>query len=29
MVVLGSKQQLALFQDLLGDAVVSVEQMPG
>ena len=29
MVVLGSKQQLALFQDLLGNAVVSVEQMPG
>jgi voltage-gated potassium channel len=28
MVVLGSKQQLALFEDLLGDAVVSVEQMP-
>ncbi len=29
MVVLGSKKQLALFEDLLGDAVVSVEQMPG
>ncbi|MFN6339862.1 MAG: NAD-binding protein, partial [Cyanobacteriota bacterium] len=29
MVVLGSKKQLALFQELLGDAVVSVEQMPG
>lgn len=29
MVVLGSKQQLSLFQDLLGNAVVSVEQMPG
>jgi voltage-gated potassium channel len=29
MVVLGSKRQLALFQELLGDAVVSVEQMPG
>jgi voltage-gated potassium channel len=29
MVVLGSKEQLARFQDLLGDAVVSVEQMPG
>jgi hypothetical protein len=28
-VVLGSKEQLARFQDLLGDAVVSVEQMPG
>jgi voltage-gated potassium channel len=29
MVVLGSKKQLDLLQDLLGDAVVSVEQMPG
>jgi voltage-gated potassium channel len=29
MVVLGSKQQLTRFQDLLGNAVVSVEQMPG
>jgi voltage-gated potassium channel len=29
MVVLGSKQQLATFEKLLGDAVVSVEHMPG
>jgi voltage-gated potassium channel len=29
MVVLGSKRQLARFQELLGSAVVSVEQMPG
>lgn len=29
MVVLGSKKQLAVLADLLGDAVVSVEQMPG
>ncbi len=29
MVVLGSKAQLGRFQALLGDAVVSVEQMPG
>ena len=29
MVVLGSKKQLDLFQKLLGNAVVSVEQMPG
>ncbi len=29
MVVLGSKQQLARLEDLLGEAVVSVEQMPG
>ena len=29
MVVLGSKKQLALLENLLGDAVVSVEQMPG
>jgi voltage-gated potassium channel len=29
MVVLGSKRQLTRFQELLGNAVVSVEQMPG
>jgi voltage-gated potassium channel len=29
MVVLGSKEQLEVFANLLGEAVVSVEQMQG